>query len=744
MRALLLTLLLSGPAWAGDWTSWRGPAQDGTSTETGTPTGLDLATDLLWTLELPSRGTPAVHGDRVYVWGYEGTGSDLAEVLVALNVEDGRQIWKHRIRDFISDIIYNRYSIGAPTVDPATGHIYLQTSAGLLLAFDRDGNRLWEVSMMEAWGRLTFPNGRTGAPLVDGDLVIVHGITANWGAQGPARDRFHAFDKTTGTPVWASTPGTAPKDSSFSTPVIADRDGRRVLYSGTGCGNIVAVDVATGAPLWRTRISAGGVNISPVLVGNTLVVSHAKENLDATNTGRMLALDVTAATEQAGPRDTPVLQGELWRNDDGVALSSSPIVVDGIIYLVNMTGELVAVDLETGKTLYKHKLGPDQLHASPTFADGKLYIPMHDGSFHILAPSRQGVETLATVDLGAAALGAPAISNGRVFVTTTERMLVFGTPSASPTPEVRIEHHTPGRAVALRARPVELLLREGESVPITVDVLDSHGQVLRNVVPTSMERWIPPTAKVRSEMAADWQGDTLRAADDAGISAGAFQIGAEQLTTTARGRTVAGLGFSEDFESAERLETDADGALFAYPPLAWIGARIKWQVREHHGEQVLAKTLDRLLFQRSTVFIGHPDQSDYTLSADVMSDGDRRLMSAVGLVNQRYRIILKGNQRVLEVVSNQERLKESVRFDMTPGTWYRLRTQVSVGPDGTTTIRAKAWPRDTEEPAAWTLEVRHAEGHTHGAPGLYGFTPQNLHRIYIDNVELTRTAGAAP
>ena len=44
----------------------------------------------------------------------------------------------------------------------------------------------------------SFPNGRTGGLFMDENLVIIHAITANWGKQGPARDRFYAFDKKTG------------------------------------------------------------------------------------------------------------------------------------------------------------------------------------------------------------------------------------------------------------------------------------------------------------------------------------------------------------------------------------------------------------------------------------------------------------------------------------------------------------------------------------------------------------------
>ena len=54
----------------------------------------------------------------------------------------------------------------------------------LLIGYDSDGNVIWERSLMEEFARLTFPNGRTGGPCVDGDLVIIHAITANWGKQG--------------------------------------------------------------------------------------------------------------------------------------------------------------------------------------------------------------------------------------------------------------------------------------------------------------------------------------------------------------------------------------------------------------------------------------------------------------------------------------------------------------------------------------------------------------------------------
>ena len=180
----------------------------------------------------PGRGTPIVVDGRVFDFGYTGETTDLVEVLTALDAKTGEVAWKHEIHDFISDTVYNRYSIGSATVDPATRNVYLMTTHGLFMCFSFDGELLWEISMMEKFGRLTFPNGRAGCPVIDDDLVVVRGITTNWGSEGPARDRFYAYDKLSGQLVWSSTPGVGPKDSSFSTPIFETRDDKRVFYVG--------------------------------------------------------------------------------------------------------------------------------------------------------------------------------------------------------------------------------------------------------------------------------------------------------------------------------------------------------------------------------------------------------------------------------------------------------------------------------------------------------------------------------
>lgn len=726
------------------WLNWRGPLQAGVSLES------DLVTECspgapteLWTYPIAGRGAPVIADGRLYTMAYQGEGPDLHEVLLCLDAATGARLWEARFNDFLSDTTYSRYAIGSPTVDAETGHIYVLSSPGVFACYTPEGRQRWRVSMMEEYGRLTFPNGRTGAPVIDDDLVILHAVTSNWGAEGPGRDRFYAFDKHTGRLVWSSTPGIAPKDSSFSTGVLRWEGKTRVFYVGTGCGHIAAINARTGEPIWRFPLSAGGINASPVLYKDTVIALHDAENLDTSETGRMVAVRV-GTQRPAGATDAVVLgrEAEVWRNPLGI-FTSSPTLAGNRVYQLIKTGELCCVNADTGEVLWRLKLAPDQLHASPLFADGKLYVPMHNGMLYVIKPSDAGGEILHAAQLEGECLGAPSVWDGRIYVHTTAKLYCFGRPDAGERPPVshaEPEAPAPGPPAALQVVPAEVLLRPGDTTAITVRAIDAEGLFVEEITDATWRRYVPLTARVQSFMDGEFIDSlTLRVPVDATSSAGAFEALWNGLRGTMRGRVLPALPMRETFDGfalSVAHETEP-GVMFAYPPLPWIGARFKWEVRDIGGEKALAKTLDNILFQRAITFIGHPEMRNYTMQADVMSDGNRRNMSNVGLVNQRYIIALIGNWQQIEVSSNHDLIKVGAPFKWQPGVWYRLKTRVDVAADGSGVVRGKAWNRDEPEPEAWTIEAPHAHAHEEGAPGIYGFSLQSQFRVYIDNITVT-------
>jgi hypothetical protein len=241
-------------------------------------------------------------------------------------------------------------------------------------------------------------------------------------------------------------------------------------------------------------------------------------------------------------------------------------------------------------------------------------------------------------------------------------------------------------------------------------------------------------------------------------SAGAYQASLGEVKGTMRARVLPDLPLKVDFEQAElSLSTDNPPAPalpntlepptpFAYPPLPWNAARFRFEVRQAPGEggtKALCKTIENKLFQRGQIFIARPDLKGYTVEMEVLSEGNKRKMSEVGLINQRYLVVLKGNSQQLEVSSNQERLRESVPFAWVPNQWYKLKSRVDVAPDGSGTVRAKAWKKGEQEPEGWTIEVAHKHAHPEGAPGIFAFTPQEQ-RAWIDNISVTSNSPSKP
>ena len=381
-----------------------------------------------------------------------------------------------------------------------------------------------------------------------------------------------------------------------------------------------------------------------------------------------------------------------------------------------------------------------------------------NGALYVIKPGAQP-EILSHTQLEGRCFGTPTPFNGKVYVQTTKKLYCFGKAGNNANlPEV-LQDKTPGDApgwpFSNQIIPSEVLLHPGEKATFRARSLYEHGAGPGGIGPGGMagieidsatyktlhwKSYIPPTAKVKAVMNATFNADgELIAGTNQVPSAGAFETYFNSAPAYIRGRVMPNIPLKQDFDSFTLSETNAaEGAAFAYPPLPWIGARFKFEVRERDGNKCLVKTIDNKFFQRATVFMGTPEMKNYTIEADVLSDGNRRKMSEVGVIAQRYAVILKGNEQKLEINSNLERLRVSTDFKWSPNVWYHLKARVDVAADGTGVVRAKAWKKGDPEPDAWTLEVPHKTAHQNGSPGLFGFAPQEQ-RVYIDNIFVTPT-----
>ena len=98
------------------------------------------------------------------------------------------------------------------------------------------------------------------------------------------------------------------------------------------------------------------------------------------------------------------------------------------------------------------------------------------------------------------------------------------------------------------------------------------------------------------------------------------------------------------------------------------------------GSKVLVKLAENpfAFAKRCRPFFGGTDYSNYTIEADVRAMERRRQMGDVGIVAQRYELVLFGNHQRLELQPWQpetQRTRQG-RFPWKPDTWYTMKLEV--------------------------------------------------------------------
>jgi len=709
-------------ATAENWTDWRGPARDGHSQETGLPsTWSPDGENLAWRAPFGARSAPIVVGNRLYLQNAAGAGADLRERIQCIDVDTGELLWEHRINLYMSDVPPHRVAWASPVADPETGNVYAFTVSGTLIGFTPEGKVLWSRSLNEEFGLVTTHGGRTQSPVVEGDLVIVSGLSSGWGDQARGGHRFFAFQKTTGQTYWVSSPGGQPYDTTYAPLYAAEIDGTRILMTGGGDGSMLAVKPQTGEPVWRFEFSKRGVNTGAIQKDGIVVVSQGEENLHTSEMGLLAAIDARA-------RGDIKIESTKWKTEGFLAAYSTPTLDGDRFYVIDIGANLAAFDFMTGKELWRTNIGHSQ-RASPVVADGKIYVGSIGGSFYILQPGPDGVTVLDKDDLGTEEApeeiyASAAISGGRVYLATTTSLYAIGSKERKPAASSPVSTRptgTPGAPAYLQVVPTELVLDPGESVELTARLFDDRGRFVRETDATLSLEGLQGT----------FSGRSFTPSSDPRFQSGKVlaAVGELNLKGASRIRVVPPLPWKQDFESIPGV------------PGAWVNATGKFEIRDAAtmpgvGEgKILVKKSDNPFTRRARVFMGPTDWSNYTIEVDARATRKGRQQGSVGVVAQRYQLTLTGNTQRLELQSWQPETERTAKaaFPWEADKWYHLKLEVR-NEGGKVVARGKAWPRGEAEPASFQVERRDASPNLTGSVGIYA-DAQPV-EVFFDNLEV--------
>ena len=374
--------------------------------------------NIVWMTELPERtnACPIVVGDRIFtpaepdellcldkatgkvLWRrfnsiYEATTeadraaspvfkdklAPLAEQLATADYEKGLGI-RRQMRDLLIEVDKKKYHmrleghleghfgiVGFTTTPVSDGkHVWAFTGFGVVACYDLDGNRKW-IRRLAVPKEISYS---CSPAVIGGKLCVVF-------------NGLYGLDAATGEVAWSD-----PKAGGIASLLPARIRGTDIVTTFRGQFH----RVSDGKLLWANpHIIPNDTGWSPgVFLGDIFYLSWS-------GIGGLLVEDFSAVEgDEWKPKERHLEVGANHRRPNGEWLdrftAGSPLIIGDTFYGIDQYGVFYALDLKTGKPLYKQDAGFDEMHtynaigvgASATLGGKYIYVIDNQGMCVVL------------------------------------------------------------------------------------------------------------------------------------------------------------------------------------------------------------------------------------------------------------------------------------------------------------------------------------------------------------------------
>lgn len=213
-----------------------------------------------------------------------------------------------------------------------------------------------------------------------------------------------ALDSKTGETVWRKKReidyGTDNGDrmKAYCTAHVITVNGKPQLVYPSAVATI-AYDPSNGDSLWTVYHDGMNASARP-LYGNGLVFL-------TNGMGSMVAVEPTGKGDVT---DTHIA----WSDRKGVAKKSSQLLIDDLFYMISDDGIATCREPKSGKILWQERLSGSYA-ASPIYAGGSIYLFSMDGDITTLKPGRE-FEQLAETQLGDGFMASAAVVGDQMIL----------------------------------------------------------------------------------------------------------------------------------------------------------------------------------------------------------------------------------------------------------------------------------------------------------------------------------------
>lgn len=374
---------------------FRGAEGIGVAAQKNTPTDWNGTSgkNVLWKVKVPKSGfsSPIIWGDRLFVTGADAQ----ARVVCCYDKNSGKLLWEaaaDNIQGSPSGMpkVTADTGLAAPTMATDGRAVFAIFATGDVIALDMSGKRLWARNL----GIPDNHYGHGSSLIVYKDKLLIQYDTNKAG-------KLIALNTQTGATAWETARSTK---ISWSSPILVNTGSRTEVILTTN-PNVNGYDPQTGKELWNVACLSGEVGPS---------AGYADGMVFAANEyAKLVGIKLGATPEIA------------WEADEFLPEVSSPLAVNGMVYIATTYGVFACLDAKTGEKLWDQEYG-DAFYSSPVYADGKVYITDMAGKTHIVKATKE-YQLVGTPELGEKSVCSPVFQDGRVYLRGMNNLYCLGT-----------------------------------------------------------------------------------------------------------------------------------------------------------------------------------------------------------------------------------------------------------------------------------------------------------------------------
>ncbi|MBY0586081.1 PQQ-binding-like beta-propeller repeat protein [bacterium] len=419
----------------------RRPASEAAPTP---PMEWSSSTNIEWTQDLPGRAwsSPLVMDGKVYLTDCVSEGKELDAKkglylddldarkypldtatrqwrVISLDLATGKKLWDTLLYQGPATQPHHiKNTLASETPCSDGKHLFVCFGNVGLYCLDMNGEKVWSHTLDSKPTRYGW--GTSQSPIIHKGVVYL-------AVDNEEKSHLMAFEAGTGKVLWD-----VPRDekTNYSTPFLWENEKRtELVVSGISWCQSYSLE---GAPLWKIKGKSILAIPTPFAWEGNLYVTSGHV---AWGENPIYCIKPGHDGDLSPVEGSALPAGLLWHHPTGGPYHPTPIIVDGIFYVLLDRGFLSAYDARTGTPIYIKKRIPNgrAFTSSPWTYRGELFAVNEDGLTFRLALGKEfkvlGTNELAEDDM---CMATPVVAGDRLLIRSSERVYSIRTPTSKP------------------------------------------------------------------------------------------------------------------------------------------------------------------------------------------------------------------------------------------------------------------------------------------------------------------------